>query len=63
MSGAAFAPLPRPGAEAVRLALDGGTTVVQLREKKCDGGYFTQQVGCATFDLQLYNGGAPGEEV
>ncbi|GAB4815842.1 hypothetical protein N2152v2_002888 [Parachlorella kessleri] len=33
----------RGNAEAVRLAIDGGTTIVQLREKKCDGGHFAQQ--------------------
>lgn len=32
-------------AEAVRLAIDGGTTIVQLREKRADGGPFLQQVG------------------
>lgn len=35
---------PLHGAEAVRLALDGGTTIVQLREKRADGGPFLQQV-------------------
>ena len=31
-------------AEAVRLAIDGGTSIVQLREKSADGGPFLQQV-------------------
>ena len=32
-------------AEAVQLALDGGATVVQLREKDAEGGAFLEQVG------------------
>jgi len=32
-------------AGAVRLAIDGGATIVQLREKRADGGPFMQQVG------------------
>eukprot|EP00887_Chlorella_sp_A99_P000146 scaffold16.g146.t1 len=33
----------RSNAEAVRLAIDGGATVVQLREKDADGGRFVQE--------------------
>ncbi|PSC75210.1 thiamine biosynthetic bifunctional enzyme chloroplastic isoform C [Micractinium conductrix] len=33
----------RSNAEAVRMAIDGGATIVQLREKKIDGGAFLQQ--------------------
>ncbi|KAL4420336.1 hypothetical protein ABPG77_006143, partial [Micractinium sp. CCAP 211/92] len=33
----------RSNAEAVRLALDGGTTIVQLREKNADGGPFLRE--------------------
>lgn len=40
----ALLPLLNPThAEAVQLAIDGGATIVQLREKRADGGPFMQQ--------------------
>ena len=33
----------RSNAEAVQLAIEGGTTIVQLREKNADGAHFMQQ--------------------
>lgn len=33
--------------DAVRQALDGGATIIQLREKNIEGGAFTRQEVCA----------------
>lgn len=48
-------PSPWPSclpAEAIQLALDGGVTVVQLREKDIEGGAFMEQVGQGTVTRQ-----------